>query len=408
MRWPCIGGIMATLEVDRPRRVGKEDESVSAEENKAIFRRYVEEITNRGNFDLADEIFDHYLAHQPDGSVVERGPEDVKQFQAEFRSAFLEIHATIEDQIAEGDKVVSRWKMRGIHGGEFRGIAPTGEEIELNGIGIFRFSPEGKVVESWDSYDQLNLMRRGLEQELRVARRIQQALLPKEEPALVGWEVTAYYQPAKEVGGDFYDFLELEDGRLGLVVGDATGKGVPAALVMANTQSVLRAVAQRGSSAPGRALEEANEVLYTYIPPSMFVTCFYGILDPKSGRLLYANAGHNLPCCRRRDGLVDELRARGMPLGLMPGMSYEEREAVLSPEECVLFYSDGLVEAHDSRGEMFGSPRLRSLLAEQAGNGKALTAYLLEELERFVDEEGEQEDDITLVTLRHSTIRAEP
>ena len=215
---------MAALEANRLRLDGKEDESVSAEEkNKAIFRRYVEEITNQGNFDLADEIFDHYLAHQPDGSVIERGPEDVKQFQAEFRSAFSDLHATIEDQIAEGDRVVSRWKMRGIHGGEFRGIAPMGEEVEINGIGIFRFSPEGKVVESWDSYDQLNLMRRGLEQELRVARGIQQALLPKEEPTLEGWEVTAYYQPAKEVGGDFYDFLELEDGRLGSFKG-ASGR----------------------------------------------------------------------------------------------------------------------------------------------------------------------------------------
>jgi SnoaL-like polyketide cyclase len=107
MRRPWIGGIMAMLEVNRPRRVGKEDESMSAEENKATFRRYVEEITNRGNFDLADEIFDRYLAHQPDGSIVERGPEDVKRFQAEFRSAFLDLHATIEDQIAEGDKVVT-------------------------------------------------------------------------------------------------------------------------------------------------------------------------------------------------------------------------------------------------------------------------------------------------------------
>ncbi len=130
---------MAALEANRLRLDGKEDESVSAEEkNKAIFRRYVEEITNQGNFDLADEIFDHYLAHQPDGSVIERGPEDVKRFQAEFRSAFSDLHATIEDQIAEGDRVVSRWKMRGIHQGEFRGMAPTGEEVEINGIGIFR------------------------------------------------------------------------------------------------------------------------------------------------------------------------------------------------------------------------------------------------------------------------------
>jgi serine phosphatase RsbU (regulator of sigma subunit) len=380
---------------------------VSAEENKAIFRRYVEEVTNQGNLDLADEIFDRYLAHQPDGSVVERGPEDVKRFQGEFHSAFPDIHGTIEDQIAEGDKVMSRWKIRGTHQGEFRGMAPTGKEVEINGIGIFRFSSEGKVVESWDSYDQLGMMRQSLEQELRVARQIQQALLPKDLPRFPGYELAACYQPAREVGGDFYDFLDLEDGRLGLVVGDATGHGVPAALVMANTQSVLRAVAQRGGGGdggssgsggapPGQALAEANEVLFTYIPPNMFVTCFYCILEPKTGSLTYANAGHNLPL-RRCEGGVEELRARGMPLGLMPGMDYEEKETILEPGDSVLFYSDGLIEAHDPKGEMFGTLRLQELVGESADS--SLVERLLKELSGFVGDGWEQEDDITLVTL---------
>jgi steroid delta-isomerase-like uncharacterized protein len=131
---------------------------VPAEENKAIFRRYVEELGNEGNFDLADEIFDQYRAHQSDGTTLERGPEDVKRFMGEFRSAFPDFHSTIEDMVAEGDKVVTRWRARGTHQGEFRGIAPTGKEIEMTGIGIFRFSTEGKVVESWDAMDQLGMM----------------------------------------------------------------------------------------------------------------------------------------------------------------------------------------------------------------------------------------------------------
>ena len=130
---------------------------MSAEENKAIFRRYVEEVGNEGKLELADEIFDRYLAHQPDGSVLERGPEDVKRFMGEFQEAFPDFHTEIEDQIAEGDKVVTRWRMRGTHRGEFRGIAPTGNELEITGSGIFRFS-EGKVVESWDNFDQLGMM----------------------------------------------------------------------------------------------------------------------------------------------------------------------------------------------------------------------------------------------------------
>ena len=377
---------------------------MSAEENKATFRRYVEEVVNQGNLELADEIFDRYLAHQPDGSVLERGPEDVKRFLGEFHAAFPDFNAIIEDQIAEGDRVMTRYRWRGTHGGEFRGIAPTGGEQEINGIVIFRFSPEGKVVESWDSYDQFSLMRQRYEQELRVARGIQQALLPKEVPTLEGWEVTSYYQPAKEVGGDFYDFLELPDGRLGLVVGDATGHGIPAALVMAAARSMLRAVAQ-ASASPGDVLSRANDPLVMDIPPNMFVTCLYAVLDPESGHLVYANAGHDLPYLRRRSSDAVELRARGMPLGLMPGMSYEEKEVVLEKGESVLFYSDGLVEAHDPQRIMFGFPKLRALVADHSEQ-ESLVDSLLEELYSFTGEGWEQEDDITLLTLRRSAVRS--
>ncbi len=131
---------------------------MSAEENKAIFRRYVEEVGNQGKLDLVDEIFDRYVSHQPDGHALERGPEDVRQFIDEFHQAFPDFHSTIDDQIAEGDKVATRWTMRGTHQGEFRGIAPTGKQITVTGIGIFRFSDEGKVVESWDNFDQLGMM----------------------------------------------------------------------------------------------------------------------------------------------------------------------------------------------------------------------------------------------------------
>jgi serine phosphatase RsbU (regulator of sigma subunit)/CHASE1-domain containing sensor protein/anti-sigma regulatory factor (Ser/Thr protein kinase) len=241
-----------------------------------------------------------------------------------------------------------------------------------------------------------------VEQELGRARSIQHALLPKELPRLKDWKITYHYQPAREVGGDFYDFLRLEEGRLGLVIGDVSGKGIAAALVMANTQSVIRAIARRGDVPPGQVLAEANEILQAYIPSGTFVTCFYGVLDPETGRLVYANAGHDPPC-ERHDSRVDELRARGMPLGLMPGMVYEEKVADLGAGDNLLFYSDGLVEAHDPRGEMFGFPRLRKLvLAHDEGSGEELVDYLLAELARFTGQDKEQEDDITLVTLERS------
>ena len=147
-------------------------------------------------------------------------------------------------------------------------------------------------------------------------------------------------------------------------------------------------------------LRRVNEALFPYIPSNMFVTCFYAILDPNSGTLSYANAGHDLPYLWH-GGDCEELRARGMPLGLMPGMSYEEKEIVLDAGEAALFYSDGLVEAHDPDGQMFGFPRLRALIAEH-GEERSLGEFLLEELYSFVGEGWEQEDDITILTLGRS------
>jgi serine phosphatase RsbU (regulator of sigma subunit) len=223
-----------------------------------------------------------------------------------------------------------------------------------------------------------------------------------EVPQLEGWQLGLICQPAREVGGDFYDFHYLSEGRVGLVVGDATGKGVPAALVMTGVCAFLGGVATAsGSFSPGEVLARVNEALVARIAPNMFVTCFYAILDPNSGHLLYANAGHSLPCCRRQDAATD-LSARGMPLGLMPKMSYEEKETVLGPEEGVLFYTDGLIEAHNPQGKMFGTPRLRNLLSQHSMGGADLSATLLEELYSFVGEGWEQEDDITLLTLECS------
>ena len=236
-----------------------------------------------------------------------------------------------------------------------------------------------------------------LEQELAVAQLIQQNFLPKELPQPAGWQVAAFYRPARAVGGDFYDFIELPDGRIGLVIGDVTDKGVPAAMVMAATRSVLRASAQRLLE-PGAVLARVNDNLCPDIPENMFVTCFYGVLDPATGHLRYANAGHNLPLVRS-PGESAELRATGMPLGLMTGMRYEERETTLPEDACVLLYSDGLVEAHDPR-EMFGTPRVVELLGRAEPDSQRVIDDLLAALDGFTGTDEEQEDDITLVVVR--------
>jgi len=383
------------------------------ERNRALARSFLEAQAN-ADLDtleelLAPDFVDHNL--QPD---QDPGREGFIRCVAEEPAIFSKVRINIEDQAADRDKVITRLTYSRLHDrGEFPGVAPTGMEIKTNAIVIHRIEG-GKIVEEWsESTGVLEATRQRLEQEIRererveqemrVARGIQQASLPKEVPTLEGWKVCPLYQPAREVGGDFYDFLELPNGRLGLVVGDATGKGVPAALVMASARSMLRAVAQ-ASDSPGEVLRSVNDPLVTDIPSNMFVTCFYAVLDPNSGTLSYANAGHDLPYLHR-NGEAEELRARGMPLGLMPAMIYEEKEITLEAGEGVLLYSDGLVEAHDPKGEMFGFPRLRRLIAEHREEG-SLGDFLLEELYSFVGEDWEQEDDITLLTLRRSRIRS--
>jgi serine phosphatase RsbU (regulator of sigma subunit) len=238
-----------------------------------------------------------------------------------------------------------------------------------------------------------------IEQELRTAQFIQRALLPKEVPPLPGWQVMPFYRPAREVGGDFYDFLPFEDGRLGIVIGDATDKGVSAALLMATTCTMLRTAAQ-GSVSPGEVLARVNDLLAATIPTGMFVTCFYAVLDPGNGCLRYANAGHDLPFWRHSRG-VSELRATGMPLGMMPGTRYDEQEATVEPGDSLLFYSDGLVEAHNAERAMFGFPRLMDLIGTHAG-GTALIDFLLCELASFTGEHVDQEDDVTLMVVNRA------
>lgn len=241
--------------------------------------------------------------------------------------------------------------------------------------------------------------RERVEQELQTARRIQESLLPKEVPLLDGWHIATRYQPAREVGGDFYDFLTLTDGRLGLVLGDVTDKGIPAALVMATTRSMLRAVAMQPRVTPGEVLAQVNDLLCPDLPSGMFVTCFYAILDPPTGRVTYANAGQDPPFLRRPDGSVGELYATGMPLGLLPAMRYEEREGMVASGEGLLFFSDGLVEAHNPAREMFGLPRLQAVIGNQDSVTPPISA-LLQELAAFTGAEWEQEDDITLVSVQ--------
>lgn len=242
--------------------------------------------------------------------------------------------------------------------------------------------------------------RERIQQELQVAALIQQTLLPKELPAITGWQVDAFYRPARAVGGDFYDFIDLEDGRLGVVIGDVTDKGVPAALVMATCRSMLRAAAQRHSN-PSAVLADVNDALVPEIPPAMFVTCLYAIIDTGAGEIVFANAGHNLPYVRNNGGVI-ELRATGMPLGLMPGMNYEETSYGMGAGEVMVLTSDGITEAHSPEGEMYGFARLMGRVGKKTA-GDDMLNELVTDLEKFTGADAEQEDDITLVVVKRTS-----
>ena len=241
--------------------------------------------------------------------------------------------------------------------------------------------------------------RERIDQELRVARLIQQNFLPTKLPEVEGWRIGTFYQPAREVGGDFYDFVRLPDDRVGFLIGDVTDKGVPAALVMATTRSLLREAAQQMTE-PAHVLERVNRTLVADIPRNMFVTCQYATFDPASGKLTMANAGHNLPYLSGPAG-VNELRATGLPLGLMDHATYDQVDFEIALGSSLLFHSDGLAEARNQGGEMFGFPRLMGLVGKYSG-GDGLIDYLLGELATFAGHGTEVEDDVTLVTFERT------
>src|SRR5918999_751002 len=256
------GGITLMLLTPWETSVGmRRSTSMSVEENKALIRRFFEARVKTDLHALDKMLAPDFVSHTRVLPGHKPDREDYKMTIAEYAATFSNRRFIVEEQIAQADKVVTRFSVHVTHDQRtFLGVAPTGRETTYKTIFIHRISG-GKIAEErslgtvvprlmGQRLEQEERERERIEQELQVARRIQQASLPEEVPTLEGWHINPYYQPAREVGGDFYDFHLLSEGKLGLVVGDATGKGVPAALVMASTCGMLRLAAQ-SSSSPG-------------------------------------------------------------------------------------------------------------------------------------------------------------
>ncbi len=238
-----------------------------------------------------------------------------------------------------------------------------------------------------------------LENELNLARTMQQAILPTSFPETDRFQMHANMEPASSVGGDFYDFFQLESGRTGIAVADVSGKGVPAALFMMSSRTLLKGAAI-GRSDPGDVLEEVNQLLNENNDTLMFVTLFFASFDPETGRLVYANGGHNPPLVVHPDGNSALLpQTDGIALGLAPDIPYAKAEVMLAPGDMVIFYTDGVTEAENPDQEQFGIERLQQLFVDRRGMNARQANHAVFQAVRDFAGEAPQFDDITCMTL---------
>jgi sigma-B regulation protein RsbU (phosphoserine phosphatase) len=237
---------------------------------------------------------------------------------------------------------------------------------------------------------------RKLEDDLRVAREVDRSLLPRRIPSNGRFRFGVHYRPSRILSGDFYDFLQVPvSGSVGLVVGDVAGKGIPAGLLRSTFQATLRALGRQGLS-PGELLENANRQLLDSSHPGRYASVFYAELCYETGRLRYANGGHNPPILRRASGEIEPLGATGTVVGILPGARFEEVTTTLEPGDALALYTDGVTEAETPRGEPFGEIRLAELLGRWSGESPQTVADLAAaEVDRFAP--GEPSDDRTLV-----------
>lgn len=244
--------------------------------------------------------------------------------------------------------------------------------------------------------------RQALKRELAIGHEMQLALLPRRVPEIPGWQFACHYQSAWQVGGDFYDFITLEEDppQLALVIADVTGKGVPAALIMAMARTLIRAEAGR-SAAPAAVLERVNELIINDNRAPVFLSAYYAVLDAAQGRLRYASAGHNPPLClRRATGQLEELPAPGYLLGAFRGASFSGEETSLAPGDALILYTDGVSEARDAAGHFFGEERLKAAVCAAAGcTAEAIVDGILAAVADFSGPR-DQTDDLTIVVAK--------
>jgi serine phosphatase RsbU (regulator of sigma subunit) len=238
-----------------------------------------------------------------------------------------------------------------------------------------------------------------MQEEVRLASKIQTQLLPDKSPYISGYEVLGRTIPAQVVGGDYFDFIPIDQHRIAICLGDVSGKGLPASLLMANLQATLRSQTLNVES-PKICLERSNRLLFQSTSPEKFATLFYGILDTESHTFFYSNAGQDQPCLLSCEKISRRLATGGIPLGMFPEFNYEEESIRLEPGEVLVMYSDGVTEAMNPRGELFGEDRLASVLTSCRSDSPETILGLIVDAVRSHADQMPQSDDITIVILR--------
>ncbi len=258
------------------------------------------------------------------------------------------------------------------------------------------------------SFEQARLQRvesqgQRMERDLQQARRIQMSLLPGGYPVAEGWDFAATYESAREIGGDLYDFIELptSPGRIGLLIADVSGKGTAAALFMAHSRGMIRGAAQ-SEPGPAATLARANVQITRDNHAMLFVSAFYGVLDTATGQLTFANAGHNLPFILRANGDLEEVVCRGMVLGIMDDIDYDEDVTVLAPGDTLILYTDGITEAMNWGSDLFGKGRLKDAILSAGSLEAQATINAIIDAVKVYTAETPQADDLTIVAVRRN------
>jgi len=244
------------------------------------------------------------------------------------------------------------------------------------------------------------LEKRRMEEELKVASEIQMRLQPVAPPKLEGWDMTAVSFPCREIGGDYYDYIPRRDGKLVLAVGDVSGKGTGAALLMSSVHAAVRAQSQARTSI-SEVMEEVSSYIYENSPSNKYLTLFYSVLDPKTGELAYSNGGHNTPLLLRTNGEIVKLDKGGLPVGLMTGMGYDEDRIEFNVGDVLVIYSDGITESVNPQDEEFGEERLIEVLQKNLSrSASGIRDRIDEALTRFVDAAAPVDDMTVMIVKR--------